>query len=55
MSLNRGDIGMTRIPHASVGRGKKRPAVVVQADIYNTQLRHFVVADACLKTALQLS
>ena len=45
MTLNRGDVGMTRIPHASGGRGKKRPAVVVQADIYNSQRRHFIVAE----------
>jgi mRNA-degrading endonuclease toxin of MazEF toxin-antitoxin module len=33
-----------RFPHASGGRGKKRPVVVVQADVYNQRLRHAVVA-----------
>jgi mRNA interferase MazF len=32
------------LPHASGGRGKKRPVVVVQADFYNLHLRHAVVA-----------
>jgi mRNA-degrading endonuclease toxin of MazEF toxin-antitoxin module len=28
------------------GRGKKRPVVVVQGDVYNQRLRHAVVAQA---------
>jgi len=32
-------------PHASGERGKKRPVVVVQADVYNHRLRHAVVID----------
>lgn len=36
---------MTRVPHAAGGRGKKRPAVVVQADVYNQTQRHAVVAE----------
>ena len=45
MSLNRGDIGVARFPHAAGGRGKKRPVVVVQADVYNQKLRHVIVAE----------
>jgi hypothetical protein len=35
MKVQRGDVVLTRVPHAAGGRGKKRPAVVVQADRYN--------------------
>ena len=44
MNLQRGDVLKARFPHASGGRGKKRPVVVVQADVYNRRLRHAVVA-----------
>ena len=44
MNVQRGDIFKARFPHASGGRGKKRPVVVVQADMYNQRLRHAVVA-----------
>lgn len=44
MTLNRGDVVMTRFPHTSGARGKKRPAVVIQADTYIT-LRHILVAE----------
>ena len=43
MTLRRGDVLKARFPHASGGRGKKRP-VVVQADDYNQRLHHAVVA-----------
>src|SRR2546423_1904943 len=33
-----------RFPHASGGRGKKRPVVVVQADVHNQRLRHAVMS-----------
>jgi hypothetical protein len=33
-----------RLPHAGGTRGKKRPAVIVQADVDNGELKHFVVA-----------
>lgn len=36
---------MARFPHASGGRGKKRPVVVVQNDVYNQTLRHVIVAE----------
>ena len=45
MKLQRGDVVMTRIPHAGGTRGKKRPAVVTQADGYNARLKHFIVAE----------
>src|SRR6266849_5646211 len=44
MNIRRGDVLKARFPHASGGRGKKRPVVVVQADVYNQRLRHAVVA-----------
>jgi mRNA-degrading endonuclease toxin of MazEF toxin-antitoxin module len=45
MTLQRGDVVMTRIPHAGGNRGKKRPAVIIQADSYNGKLKHFIVAE----------
>jgi mRNA-degrading endonuclease toxin of MazEF toxin-antitoxin module len=45
MKLSRGDVVMTRFPHASGVRGKKRPALVVQADHYNAQLGHLIIAE----------
>jgi len=44
MNLERGDVINARFPHASGLRGKKRPVVVVQADVYNKRLRHALVA-----------
>jgi mRNA-degrading endonuclease toxin of MazEF toxin-antitoxin module len=43
--MNRGDVLLTRFPHPSGGRGKKRPVVVVQADAYTRALRTLVVAE----------
>jgi mRNA interferase MazF len=45
MKLTRGDVGMVRFPHAGGTRGKRRPVVVVQADVYNAKLRHAIVAE----------
>jgi mRNA-degrading endonuclease toxin of MazEF toxin-antitoxin module len=45
MKVNRGDVVMTRFPHASGVRGKKRPALVVQADSYNAKVGHVLVAE----------
>ena len=45
MTLNRGDIALARFPHAAGGRGKKRPVVVVQSDVYNQTRRHVIVAE----------
>jgi mRNA-degrading endonuclease toxin of MazEF toxin-antitoxin module len=36
---------MTRFPHASGMRGKKRPALVVQADTYNAKVGHVLIAE----------
>src|SRR5688572_7161572 len=43
MPPERGGVYSARFPHASGGRGKKRPVVVVQADVYNNRLPHAVV------------
>jgi mRNA-degrading endonuclease toxin of MazEF toxin-antitoxin module len=45
MKVNRGDVVLTRFPHASGVRGKKRPALVVQADAYNAKVGHVLVAE----------
>ena len=45
MKVSRGDVVLTRFPHASGVRGKKRPALVVQADAYNAKLGHVVIAE----------
>src|SRR5947207_5601454 len=45
MTVSRGDIILARVPHAAGGRGKKRPAVVGQADQYNQTERHLIVAE----------
>lgn len=45
MKVTRGDVVLTRFPHASGMRGKKRPALVVQADNYNAKVGHVVVAE----------
>jgi mRNA-degrading endonuclease toxin of MazEF toxin-antitoxin module len=44
MNIERGHVINARFPHASGSRGKKRPVVVVQADVYNKRLRHAIVA-----------
>jgi mRNA interferase MazF len=45
MKVERGDVILTRVPHAAGGRGKKRPAVVIQANGYNQSERHLIVAE----------
>jgi mRNA interferase MazF len=45
MKVTRGDVVLTRFPHASGVRGKKRPALIVQADGYNAAVGHVVVAE----------
>jgi mRNA interferase MazF len=42
--MSRGDV-LVRFPHPSGGRGKKRPAVVVQADAYSAVVGTLVVAE----------
>ena len=53
MNLRRGHVILARFPHASGGRGKKRPVVVVTADVYNQRLRHAVVAQVTTNLADQ--
>jgi mRNA-degrading endonuclease toxin of MazEF toxin-antitoxin module len=45
MKLNRGDVVLTRFPHASGARGKKRPALAASANAYNAKLGHVIVAE----------
>ncbi len=45
MKVTRGDVVLTRFPHAGGLRGKKRPALVVQADGYNSTVGHVIVAE----------
>lgn len=50
--MKRGDVLLVRFPHPSGGRGKKRPAVVVQADVYNAKLRSVLVAEITTNLAM---
>src|SRR3954468_518976 len=43
MLPERGAVYAARFPHAAGTRGKKRPVVVVQSDVYNRRLFHAVV------------
>lgn len=43
--MSRGDVVLVRFPHPSGLRGKKRPAVVVQADAYAGVVGTSVVAE----------
>src|SRR5262245_10245258 len=43
--MNRGNVILVRFPHASGLRGKKRPAVIVQSDLYAGSLKTIVVAE----------
>ena len=43
--MKRGDVVLVRFPHPSGQRGKKRPAVVVQADAYASDLKTVLVAE----------
>jgi mRNA-degrading endonuclease toxin of MazEF toxin-antitoxin module len=42
--MKRGDVILVRFPHPSGQRGKKRPAVVVQSDVYAGTVGTVVVA-----------
>ena len=42
--MNRGDVVTVRVPYLSGVGGKSRPAVVIQADFYNNQLVHTIIA-----------
>ena len=50
--MNRGDVILVRFPHPSGLRGKKRPAVIVQADAYSGTLRTLVVAEITSNLAM---
>lgn len=43
--MNRGDVILVRFPHPSGLHGKKRPAVIVQADAYAGRVGTLVVAE----------
>ena len=43
--MNRGDVVLVRFPHPSGLRGKKRPAVIVQADAYSGDTNTVLVAE----------
>ena len=43
--MKRGDVVLVRFPHPSGQRGKKRPAVVVQSDVYAGRVSTVVVAE----------
>jgi mRNA interferase MazF len=45
MTVKRGDVVLARVPHTAGTRGKRRPAVVIQANVYNATLRHVIVAE----------
>jgi mRNA interferase MazF len=50
--MSRGGVVLVRFPHPSGGRGKKRPAVVVQADAYSAVVGTLVVAEVTSNLAL---
>ncbi len=50
--MNRGDVILVRFPHPSGLRGKKRPAVVVQSDVYAGAVSTVVVAEITKNLAL---
>src|SRR5881394_349686 len=43
--MKRGDVVLVRFPHPSGVRGKKRPAVIVQSDVYAGVVSTLVVAE----------
>jgi mRNA-degrading endonuclease toxin of MazEF toxin-antitoxin module len=43
--MKRGDVILVRFPHPSGLRGKKRPAVIVQADAYAGTIPTLIVAE----------
>lgn len=51
--MKRGDVVLVRFPHPSGQRGKKRPAVVVQADVYAGKLRTVIVAEVTKNLTLK--
>jgi mRNA interferase MazF len=51
--MKRGDVVLVRFPHPSGQRGKKRPAVVVQANQYSGMIRTVVVAEVTKNLTLK--
>jgi mRNA-degrading endonuclease toxin of MazEF toxin-antitoxin module len=43
--MKRGDVVLVRFPHPSGVRGKKRPAVIVQSDVYAGTVSTLIVAE----------
>lgn len=43
--MNRGDVILVRFPHPLGLRGKKRPAVTVQSDVYSGTVGTLIVAE----------
>jgi mRNA interferase MazF len=50
--MKRGDVILVRFPHPSGLRGKKRPAVIVQADAYAGAVRTVIVAEVTKNLSL---
>src|SRR5262245_55857766 len=50
--MSRGDVVLVRFPHPSGGRGKRRPAVVVQAYSYSGVVGTSVVAEVTSNPAM---
>ena len=44
MTLHRGDIVLVFYPFASGAGGRRRPALVVQSNVYNQRIRNTIVA-----------
>jgi mRNA-degrading endonuclease toxin of MazEF toxin-antitoxin module len=51
--MKRGDVVLVRFPHPSGQRGKKRPAVVVQSDVYARRVSTVLVAEVTKNLALK--
>jgi mRNA interferase MazF len=51
--MKRGDVVLVRFPHPSGQRGKKRPAVVVQSDVYASTVSTVVVAEVTKNLAMK--
>jgi len=43
--MNRGDVVLVRFPHPSGLREKKRPAIIVQSDLYAGKINTLIVAE----------
>jgi mRNA interferase MazF len=50
--MKRGDVVLVRFPHPSGLRGKKRPAVVVQSDVYQGVVSTLIVAEVTKNLAM---